>query len=233
MTTPPTEAARKRRGRPRLATTEARRDQILDAAVPLVAEAGDRSVTIDEIAKAAGLVRAQIYEVFPSKDALIDAAVERESRRINDYMLVIGKRAFELPLPERIRALYRSIFDYRDAFPHSLQLFRNQELSHPGTGTSQWRDLIAQRMRREFEAAGIPSRQLPDVLSTMLMGLVEATANRSFEEPGWDTEAVVEVLAAFSLGGFDGLTAVPEVLADVDAPRDDGPTPAQERSGDT
>jgi AcrR family transcriptional regulator len=219
MSGTPGRVARKRRGRPRLATPETRRHHILDAAVRLLADAGDRTVTIDAIAREADLVRAQVYEVFPSKDALVAAAVEREARRINDYIVVAGRRAFEQPLPERIRSLYRSIFDYSAAFPHSLALLGTFEEMVPHPGTDRWRDLVAARIRKEFAAAGFPSRQLPDVLSTMLMGLVAATARRTFDEPGWDPDAVVEYLATFTLGGFDALMKAPEAAIAVDMPR--------------
>lgn len=215
----PTRGARRRRGRPRLASPEARRHQILDAAVRQLANAGDRSVTIDSIAKEAGLVRAQIYEIFPSRDGLFEAALEREASRINDYLLVAGRRAFELPLPERVRALYRSIFDYGEIFPDSLKLVCAHVASTTGTGPARWRDQVARRIRADFGEAGFPSQQLPDVLATMLMGLVEATARRTFEEPGWDPDAIVEFLAIFSLGGFAALMDAPDEARAVDAPK--------------
>jgi TetR/AcrR family transcriptional regulator, transcriptional repressor of bet genes len=149
----PTRGARRRRGRPRLASPEARRHQILDAAVRQLANTGDRSVTIDSIAKEAGLVRAQIYEIFSSRDGLFEAALEREASRINDYLLVARRRAFELPLPERVRA------------------------------------------------------------------------RRTFEEPGWDPDAIVEFLAIFSLGGFAALMDAPDEARAVDAPKSHEPTP--------
>lgn len=190
----------------------------------LLANAGDRTVTIDAIAHEADLVRAQVYEIFPSKDALVAAAVEREARRINDYIVVAGRRAFELPLPERVRALYRSIFDYGAAFPDSLKLLGAFEATLPHSGPDRWRDLVAARIRTEFEQAGYPSRQLPDVLATMLMGLVDATARRTFEEPGWDPDAVVELLATFTLGGFAALMKAPTEALAVDTPRSGGAT---------
>ncbi|MGH9289743.1 MAG: helix-turn-helix domain-containing protein, partial [Acidimicrobiales bacterium] len=57
---------------------EARRYQILDAALPVFAADGAKGATIDQIAASAGLARAQIYEAFPSKEALFAAALERE-----------------------------------------------------------------------------------------------------------------------------------------------------------
>ena len=96
---------------------EGRRYLILDAALSVFAADGPKGATIDQIAASAGLARAQIYEVFPSKEGLFEAALERESQRITDHMRLAGRRAFELPLVERTRALYRSIIRLRGAVP--------------------------------------------------------------------------------------------------------------------
>lgn len=195
----------------------------------LLARAGDRSVTIDAIAREAGLVRAQVYELFPSKDALVAAALERETRRMDEFMLVAGGRAFEQPLPERLRTLYRSVFDYNAAFPDSLGLLSAVGPTSRRAGPDRWRELVARRMRRDFEQLGYPSRQLPDVLATLLMGMVKDTIRRTLEEPGWDPDAVVELLVAFTLGGFDALNRSPAGLA-VDRPRPGEATAGDEAS---
>lgn len=57
-------------------TPDERRASILDAAVPLLREFG-ADVTTRQIADAAGVAEGTIFRVFPDKQALIDAAVER------------------------------------------------------------------------------------------------------------------------------------------------------------
>ncbi|WP_152659375.1 TetR/AcrR family transcriptional regulator [Demequina salsinemoris] len=63
-------------GRAPRMSPEARRAQILDAALPLVLERGGE-VTTREIADAAGIAEGTIFRVFDDKNALIDAMVDR------------------------------------------------------------------------------------------------------------------------------------------------------------
>jgi hypothetical protein len=121
-----------------------------------------------------------------------------------------GRRAFELPLVERTRALYRSIYDYAELFPESLQLL-HQVAYVPGSddqGRGSYRAFLAELLRDQLAELGWPARQLPDILATMFMALGEATARRCFDEPGWNCDALVELLTSFTLGG----------LASIDSP---------------
>lgn len=185
-------------------SVEARRYLILDAALSVFAADGSKGATVDQIASRAGLARAQIYEAFPSKEALFAAVLERESQRITDHMRLVGRRAFELPLVERTRTLYRSIYDYAELFPESLQLLH--QVTHvPGSkdgGRRVYRGLLAQLLRQQFAEIDWPTRQLPDILATMFMALGEATARRCFDEPDWNCDALVELLTSFTLGGL-------------------------------
>ncbi len=80
----PVEASRPRPRRP-----EARPDEILDAALAAFSEKGFDAARMDDVAAEAGLSKAGIYLYFPSKDALLEALIEREVA----------------PVAERIRAL--------------------------------------------------------------------------------------------------------------------------------
>lgn len=55
---------------------EARRDQILDAALRIFARKGFAESTVDEIAVEAGLAKATLYLYFPSKEALLQKLVD-------------------------------------------------------------------------------------------------------------------------------------------------------------
>lgn len=52
-------------------------DRILDALQELMEDRDIRSISVSEIAKKAGIGKGSIYYYFPSKDALLDALVER------------------------------------------------------------------------------------------------------------------------------------------------------------
>ena len=59
----------------------ARRDQILDTTRELVGEAGFHGVSLDAIARRAGISRPVVYEHFGDLPGVFDALVERESAR--------------------------------------------------------------------------------------------------------------------------------------------------------
>jgi AcrR family transcriptional regulator len=72
--TPGADRAPKRRGRP---LTPGASDAILEATIALAAEDGFAALTIDAIAARAGVGRPTIYRRWPSKEALLDAAVTK------------------------------------------------------------------------------------------------------------------------------------------------------------
>lgn len=62
-------------------SAEARREHLLDAAKDLVAEHGFHGVSIEAVARAAGITRPIVYRHFDDLGTLLDALVERETLR--------------------------------------------------------------------------------------------------------------------------------------------------------
>jgi AcrR family transcriptional regulator len=62
-------------------TAEERREQVLDATKTIVAEQGFHAVSIEAVARAAGITRPIVYAHFQDLRGLLEALVERESRR--------------------------------------------------------------------------------------------------------------------------------------------------------
>ncbi len=67
--------------------------RILDAAGELFGRRGIQRVTMEEVAKAAGVARVTIYRRFATKDVLIEHVVRREFRRYFDQFLRDIKQA--------------------------------------------------------------------------------------------------------------------------------------------
>jgi len=59
----------------------ARREQLLDVASQLAAEQGFHAVSVEAIARRAGITRAVIYQHFDDLQALLEAVIERETSR--------------------------------------------------------------------------------------------------------------------------------------------------------
>src|SRR5690349_15950896 len=64
---------------PRL-PAEQRREQLLDAALGVILEQGYSGVSIEAVARAAGVTRPVVYDHFPNLGRLLYALIEREER---------------------------------------------------------------------------------------------------------------------------------------------------------
>ena len=62
-------------------TAEERREQILDATKAIVTDRGFHAVSIEAVARGAGITRPIVYSHFGDLQGLLEALVERESRR--------------------------------------------------------------------------------------------------------------------------------------------------------
>lgn len=62
-------------------SAQARRDQLLDVATQLVAEAGFHAASIEAIARNAGVTRALVYQHFDDLQSLLEEVIQRETSR--------------------------------------------------------------------------------------------------------------------------------------------------------
>ncbi len=85
------------------------RETILDAAVVEAAVHGIRRLSVVDVARRAGISRPTLYKHFPSKDALVAGAVQREAERLTSAVLdaAAGHGAPERALEAGILAALR------------------------------------------------------------------------------------------------------------------------------
>jgi AcrR family transcriptional regulator len=83
------------------------RERILDAALKLFAEEGFQGTTISEVERRVGLTpgTGSFYRHFPSKDALLQAAVDREVEKIHDEIIEARSTLVERDDPGQQRTL--------------------------------------------------------------------------------------------------------------------------------
>ncbi len=104
------------------------RDRILDAAESLMGRLGYQKMTMDDIAREAGIGRRTIYLHFPGKHATALATIDRIVERLKERLGELA--ASDLPWDERIRRmlLARVLFRFdsvRD-YHHSIdEIFRS------------------------------------------------------------------------------------------------------------
>ena len=85
---------------PRRLSRDARREQLVAAAMPVVADAG-ADVSLDDVAARAGVTRNLLYHYFPrGRPDLILAVAEAAGHRLTDDWITDGS----IPLAERLQA---------------------------------------------------------------------------------------------------------------------------------
>jgi AcrR family transcriptional regulator len=73
--------------RPERADAARNRERILEAARDLIARKGVREITLEEVAKAAGVGRATLFRRFPDRAALLLALLDEHERELQDAIL--------------------------------------------------------------------------------------------------------------------------------------------------
>lgn len=98
--------------RPRM-TAEQRREQILDVTREIVDEHGFHAVTIDGVARAAGITRPVVYGHFDDLPGLLHALIEREAERATAQL----EAALPRPAPggDPIELLVGALEDWLEA----------------------------------------------------------------------------------------------------------------------
>ncbi len=109
---------------------EARRDQILEAALRLFARKGFAESTVDEVAAEAGLGKATIYLYFPSKEILLQKLVDRFRlvAGLGEMVDAIRNQPPASGIPTLVEALWRQL-KQRKEVAHVLvrEVFSNPE----------------------------------------------------------------------------------------------------------
>ena len=115
-------AARRRRYSRRLPRAE-RREQLLDAALRLIAERGFAGVSMEAVAREADIAKTVVYDAFGNQEAMLRALLDREQERV---LLAIADAVPRLPLEgdpaEILAAAIRRVLDAIRANPATWRL---------------------------------------------------------------------------------------------------------------
>jgi AcrR family transcriptional regulator len=196
--------------------TEFRTREILDAARRLLQSRGVESVTMEEIAAAAGVAKGTIYLYFQGKEDLIqDLITQVGEHMLADIEAIVQGSGTPLEKIQQVAAL---LLDYlmreRALFPaYARDLLRGGR----GTATPYWQHL--QEMEEKFVtmvtrlfADGIESGQFlpadPRLLTFLLRGMVRAVGY--FQMSAGQDTAVKEALPVLLTLLSSGLTRQPQ-----------------------
>jgi AcrR family transcriptional regulator len=172
--------------------------RILDAAFEAVARFGLSRLTVDDVARLAGVSRQTVYRYFDSKDALILALVARE-----EEALLEGVRAAHREAPSLREAIRRSVlFCLRAAREHPLLdrlLASEPEVLLPYLTTRSGG--LIERARRTLEALvaerdDVRPELAPRAADVAVRAIVSYTLTPSDEPPERIAREVARILTA-------------------------------------
>lgn len=194
---------------------EARRTQILDAALTLFAERGYNETSLTDIAGAVGVSKGVVSYHFDGKTELGSEALRHLLRRYGDY--VRDRLAAKKTLREKLLDLPAACIDFVARNPSDYLVYLDT-IGSFGTATERQKfmawadagmrglicDLLAQAMQ-EKEIPRFAAQPLADVMQAAVDGLTEQAA----VAPGSvDLDASKRVLQQMLTAVFDGVVGL-------------------------
>ncbi len=143
-----------------------RREQLLDVTASLVAEGGFAAVTIQSVARAAGISRPIVYEHFGDLTGLLEALVGRELARARAQ--VWESRLTDLDTGDPIELMVASLRIYLTAvqrYPHTWRLVLMPPEGAPGAlrrRVHRGRGAILAKLADAVRPGLTPGRPTPD-----------------------------------------------------------------------
>ncbi|TCJ97380.1 TetR/AcrR family transcriptional regulator [Nocardia alba] len=192
-------------------------DGLLDAACAVIAEVGVDRATMDSIAQRADTSRVTLYAHFGSRDALIDAVIERELAALTAWMFEIYDNGETMRYGQRAQYSVESLFDYARRHPEGFRVLLDNRYddSHPGRQLSAALEpRIAERLRANYAERGTPINAGADTLATMLLGISLDVAYRAVILAGADIGAACDLAVTASLAVLRAVD--PEQLRAID-----------------
>lgn len=126
--------------RPRVRATDSK-ERLFAASMALLGRRGVNAVSVDEIARAAGVSKGTVYYNFGSKEKMIGALLEFGARKLLDQL---GRDAAVEDPMAALEAMVRSAFGFVQEYPSYAQLW----VSEQQRGESPWGDQVQEFRHR-------------------------------------------------------------------------------------
>lgn len=197
------EVGSKRRYAKRL-PREVRREQILDAALALIASQGWAGMTMEGIAAEAGIAKSVLYSVFGSQAGLQDELMRREQAR--GFAVAAAAVAAARAAADPLAAAFGALAVFLEGVEHAPDTWRVILLPIDGApasvreaigeGRERWRRELEPVAREMLRRAGMPDLD-PELVAHLARGNAEYLARLLLEQPDrFDRRRLAEFVAA-------------------------------------
>jgi AcrR family transcriptional regulator len=186
-----------------------RREQLLDVARKVFGRRSFQTVTMDSVAREAGVTKPILYDHFPSKRelylALLEADLATLTARLREALVVSrGNR-------QRIQASFQAYFDFVDEHAEGFRLLMQEAVG----GEREFREMVA-RFREEIltevtkvierESEGRLDRRAAEDVALGLIGMAETAALHDPGRSKRERRKTVDTLVRLAWRGITGLT---------------------------
>ncbi|MEN0085743.1 MAG: TetR/AcrR family transcriptional regulator [Leifsonia sp.] len=180
----------------------AKRDEILENALEVIAREGYRGTSVKELAEAVGLSQAGLLHYFDSKDELFTAILRKrdevDSRRFGDLD--------EKPSLDRMREGFVGIVRHNAEVPGLVQLFSRLAVEagdpqHPAHDyfverSAALRSTVADAVARRQQEGGIGDAVDPETIARIIQAVADGLQLQWLQDPTVDMAATVDAVFA-------------------------------------
>jgi AcrR family transcriptional regulator len=186
-----------------------RRAQLLDVARRAFGASGFHAVSMEAVAREAGVTKPILYDHFPSKKDLYLALIDADLATLHEHV----QRALASPAGnrERIRASFQAYFDFVDDHAEGFRLLMQETVGAQAefrTRVEHTREQIMSDVADLIvrESKGTLDREHAEIVALGLIGMVETVAQREPSASKRRRQEAIEVLVRLAWRGITELT---------------------------
>jgi AcrR family transcriptional regulator len=186
--------------------TDQRREQLLEAGVELFDRLGHDEVSIEEIARAAGVSKGLLYHYFPTKKAFVLAALERGREQLEERLAADPEQAAPDQLDVNLGAFLDDVEEHATAY---TAIFRRggggdaQIAAQLDAGRETFMEMMLDGLA-QWDEAPVSTERTPQLEAAVQGWLffVEGAALRWLEHGGLDRAQLHELLRWALIGSL-------------------------------
>lgn len=184
-------AGRRTEDRPLSFIEQARRDQLVEVTIGVVAEHGHAATSLARIAEAAGITKGAVLYHFASKDAVVAAA---HAHVLDALVADIGAAVDAAPADRAPAAYVRRMVGHLAERPdHARMIIEAMIHDHRPDSSARWKPL-ATLLGHAREARGLGPGPDLRTLAIITGGAIDAIVGERLQDAAYDAGAAAEEL---------------------------------------
>ncbi|MBW4025967.1 MAG: TetR/AcrR family transcriptional regulator [Acidobacteria bacterium] len=157
-------------------------DAILEATIQVLLQVGKERLTTTRVALRAGVSVGTLYQYFPNKNALLQAALKRHLSEISDSIELVCRDHKGTTLRHMVTALMTAFLQakMRDVKTSVALYYASSDVDGAKT-VQQMRTRYDKAIVRMLASASEPLAVEPEIVASMLLGLMMGVSRRILE----------------------------------------------------